>query len=245
MRRLTRVLAALAFAAAVVMVAVGTYMHFNPAPEPYAPEPEHSYTAADADTYVGPSPQDLIAGIEDGTGEWSWNQDGEAASTWDEAMAMEGAAVFIPSVGIASPMTATDTDGAQLILPEPPRSTWYKRTAQIGADQGSSVVASHVNHGYGQLAPFSRLHKIDKGAPILVRDFEKNWHVYKATEIDVYHQTALPRSLFRGGGDHVLNLVTCSGRTVERGGERYFFYNLVVGAVPVSDEAETVQLLDW
>lgn len=226
-------------------------------PQP-APMPEEEFSADDPDTYTGDDIATLIAEgrlFEDlpDAGEvdpeMSYHgTDGEPMSYSDFVQqysnsnggngdivypSFTGAGVTIPSLGINSPMIATDHNGAELVLPEPPASTWYQQTAMPGADQGNSLIASHVNWGHGEYAPFSQLHKIDKGAPVFVRDFEGGEHAYVVTDIEVFHQTALPDSLFDQSGEHQLKILTCSGPTIERGGEAYFLYNLVVTAEPV------------
>lgn len=220
-------------------------------PEP-APMPEVEFSADDPDTYAGDDIATLIAegrlfenipnageldpemshhaGDDDVMSYSQYAQQQGEGSMYPE---FTGAGITVPSLGVNSPMIATDHNGAELILPEPPASTWYQQTAEPGADRGNTMIASHVNWGHGDYAPFSQMHKIDKGAPVFVRDFEGGEHAYVVTDIEVFHQTALPDSVFAQDGPHQLKILTCSGPTIERGGEAYFMYNLVVTAQPV------------
>ena len=204
-----------------------------------APEPEEEFTAEDEDTYEGPEAEELIStGVCDEYEKPDIEMHADQVDRLGEApidASYDGAGICIPELNIFSPLIATDTNGVELILPEPPSTTWYERTVPVGSDEGRSLLASHVNFGHGSAAPFSQLHKIEKGTPIIVRDFEGEDHAYRATEITVYDQQALPDELFSSEGDHELVLVTCSGPTVERGDEAYFLYNLVVIAEPIEE----------
>lgn len=226
-------------------LAAGGTMIYDELQPAEAPVPETEFSAADQDTYTGTTIDDyieqLVLDSQTGNTVYDHMADPDMAIHGDQAdrtgithidANFDGAGVWIPSLDIVSPMISTDHNGVELILPEPPSSTWYNQTAEVGADEGNTMIASHVNWGHGDDAPFSQLHKIDKGAPIFVRDFEGNDVPYVVTEIEVYDQQALPDDLFSLEGDHQLQVLTCSGPTIERGGERYFMYNLVVTAEP-------------
>ena len=229
----------------IAALGVGGSMIWDATQEQEAPMPEHEFSADDPDTYEGVTIDDYIEqlALESQTNDTVFDHmvTPDMAIHGDQAdrtgishidADYEGAGVWIPSLDIESPMISTDHNGTELILPEPPTSTWYQQTAPVGADQGNTMIASHVNWGHGDDAPFSQLHKIDKGAPIFVRDFEGNDVPYVVTDIQVYDQQALPDELFSLEGDHKLRLLTCSGPTIERGNELYFMYNLVVTAEP-------------
>lgn len=224
---------------------VGGWMIYDATQPAAAPEPEYTFSSSDPDTYSGTTIDDYLRQLardsqtnntvydhmDDPDMEIHGDQADRTGMTHIDAD-FEGAGVWVPSLDIVSPMISTDHNGTELILPEPPSSTWYNQTAEVGAEQGNTMIASHVNWGHGDDAPFSQLHKIEKGAPIFVRDFEGNDVAYVVTEIEVYDQQALPDELFSLEGDHTLRVLTCSGPTIERGDERYFMYNLVVTAEP-------------
>lgn len=173
-----------------------------------APLPEKLFSAADPDTYQESSLPKKEKKFELG----------------------EGPLVAVPSLGMQSELVATGAEDGWLVLPDPPKATWYEKTSVPGASKGSSLIASHVDYGHGDAAPFSRLHKIQKGAPIVVRDFEGKMHKYKASSIQVYERQGIPPELFKTTGKHQLVLVTCSGPTINAGEASYYMYNLVVVA---------------
>lgn len=172
-----------------------------------APRPETFFDAQDQDTYQGPSVKDL-----------------EAQALTDQ----EGPLIAIPSLEISSSLIATGAQDGYLVLPDPPLATWYEKTVEIGSTKGRSLIASHVDFGHGDAAPFSQLHRIEKGTPIVVRDFQGKTHRYKANSIEIYERRALPDDLFRSTGEHQLVLVTCSGKSIDSGEAAYYPYNLVV-----------------
>lgn len=147
--------------------------------------------------------------------------------------ALTGPMVAIPSLGLEASLTQTAAKNGYLELPAPPLATWYEKTAKLGASSGRSLIASHVDFGHGEDAPFSRLHKIEKGAPIEVRDLDGTMRLYKAKSISLYERQKLPKDVFRTTGKHELVLVTCSGPSIDSGEAAYYLYNLVVIAEPI------------
>ena len=148
---------------------------------------------------------------------------------------LNGPMVRIPSLAMEAELTQTGAKNGYLELPDPPLATWYNKTAELGAAKGRSLIASHVDFGHGDAAPFSKLHKIEKGAPIQVRDMDGTLRNYKTTSINLYERQELPKDVFRTTGKHELVLVTCSGPTINSGEASYYLYNLVVIAEPIDD----------
>lgn len=193
----------------VLAVTFSVYRLFFATPEVVsAPEPQTTFSIQDSDTYAG----DVEGpGLE----------------------ALSGPGVAIPSVNVLSTLTHTDVDQGKLVIPEPPDATWYEKTAPLGSKQGTSMLAGHVNFGYGEAAPFHELHRVEKGAPIFVRDFKGVEREYKIVSIDKYQWHQLPESLFTVTGEPKIVLLTCSGPVTGEGDYKTFLYNLVVTAVPV------------
>lgn len=174
-----------------------------------APEPAVTFSSSDPDTY---------AGATEGPG----------------LEAIIGPAVALPSVNVLSALTQTDAKNGDLIIPEPPDATWYKQSAELGSKAGTSVLAGHVNFGFDQAAPFHELHRVEKGAPVYVRDFKGNEREYKVSAVNLYPWSALPENLFDTSNQSRIVLVTCSGPVQGEGNYKTFMYNLVVEAVPVN-----------
>lgn len=159
---------------------------------------------------------------------------------WDKAERVTGAAVFVPSVCLASPMISTDivtaSDGSrQLELPETPWSTWYKQSAPPAAGSGNTYIASHLNsYGHWENGPFKQLEAVPMGAPIIVRDEAGTYTVFTASESfaalqsDAMTDPDLQQKLFRRDGEHTLSLITCV-----RGTSGRFDTNRILMAVPV------------
>ncbi|MFJ6419163.1 class F sortase [Paeniglutamicibacter sp. NPDC091659] len=182
------------------------------APPKSAPMPQTTFSQNDQDTYTGPPVKEAEKLIAD----------------------LSGPMISIPALDLGAELVQTGAENGWLVLPDPPAATWYKKTVPLDSKQGRSLIASHVDSGYGDQAPFSRLHKIEKGTPIFVRDFDGTMLSYKATDIQVYERQALSPELFSRQGKHELVLVTCSGPTVDAGEAAHYLYNLVVIAEPTS-----------
>lgn len=216
---LKRVMTFISFALPIVLGIGMVVFGFNSSAAPSAaPVPETMFSATDPDTY------DPKVEIEEVT-------PGKAHQPF---VLGEGPLVAVPSLEMQSPLVATGSKDGWLTLPDPPLATWYEKTSAPGAVEGNTLIASHVDFGHGDAAPFSQLHKIQKGAPILVRDFEGTMHEYKADSIQVYERQAVPADLFEATGKNELVLVTCSGPSINAGEASYYMYNLVVTATPVS-----------
>lgn len=177
---------------------------------------------------------------------WACDEsDGSGAVGWQTARRIEGPAVFVPSVCAAVPLITTgtqeetDKNGTKydsLELPDAPLGTVSKNHAPIGAKEGNTIIASHVNYNSGKWAPFHKLREMEKGAPIIVRDKDGNLHTYKMVSNEIPTRTGMLEKpeVFSMKGKPKLRLITCSGSTLDNAnGERLFVYNLIVTAEPV------------
>lgn len=200
----SRVVATLVVLAGLGLVGYGVWTFLKPAPS--APMPEVMFDEGSPDTYVD-------------DGEFQWDID------WSKPL------VYVESLGIVSPLQQSGQDGrGYLELPDPPFSTWYDLSADLASPEGNSLIASHVDSGFGDLAPFGELHKIEKGAPVLVQGLDGVTREFKAESIAVYERQAIPDHLFETEGDKKLVLVTCSGPSIDDDDLPYYMYNLVVVA---------------
>ena len=204
--RILTVILALAVLTGIGLVAYG-FLGGTKSEARQAPVPEVLFNADDPDTYVP-----KVEAFEP---------------------RLTGPMVRIPSLALEAELTQTGAKNGYLELPNPPKATWYNKTAMLGAEEGRSLIASHVDFGQGDAAPFSKLHRIEKGAPIQVRDLDGTLRNYKATSINLYERQELPKDVFRTTGKHELVLVTCSGPTINAGEASYYLYNLVVIAEPI------------
>lgn len=206
--RILRICTALLALAGVGLIAYG-FLGGTTTEDRQAPVPETLFNAADPDTWVAKPEQ--------------------FRST------LTGPMVAVPSLGLEAELTQTGAKNGYLELPDPPLATWFNKTVKPGAKNGRSLIASHVDFGHGAATPFSRLHRIEKGAPIQVRDADGALRNYKTTSINLYEREGLPKDVFRTTGKHELVLVTCSGPTINSGEASHYLYNLVVIAEPIVD----------
>lgn len=202
--------------------------------EDKAPLPLYDFDADSEITFDGLDHSYALSGVH-----WdNYCQDNDEmpkAQTWTnvETILETGDPVLlIPSICVATPVGESGMNAEGLLtLPDPPYATHYEKSAEFGASQGNAVVASHVDYNYGENAPFSRLHRIEKGAPIVVVEPDGTRHDYVASSNAIYEMQELPDSVFQNDGEHTLNIVTCSGSTLtNEHNEAFYEYNLVVSA---------------
>lgn len=195
-----------------------------------APMPVTEFKKEDPATYQVSAADILNDSVFDDNTDWS------ALDKYDQGGT---AGIAIPALDVYSPMIETGSENGTLVLPEAPVSTMYTGAVEVGADQGNTIISSHVNGVVeeGQRAfegsEFANLHRAESGMPVGVRDKDGEIHEYRVTEMNVYHRNEVPKDIFRTDGDHKVHLVTCSGETIERGDDGFFEYNLIVTAEPV------------
>lgn len=260
LRRLAGLLAVMLMLGGSVLVYRGVLDAGDPEP---APVPPVLFTTDDPDTYQGPNA--LQAATQQGQAgpsarsnnsgahfrDLEAHADGGANGTADAAQSSgpagaagsvsQGPQVVVPAVGLSSPLMATGGRDGWLVLPEPPHSTWYERSAPIEATSGSTVIASHVDHGHGESAPFGQLWRVQKGTPVLVRDFAGRTWAFEVDEVTVHERTGLPESIFDPTGERRLYLVTCSGDVISGADQPYYENNLVVGTHLIGEVIDTGQ----
>ena len=106
---------------------------------------------------------------------------------------------------------------------------WYKYGARPG-EQGSAVIAGHLNNGLGLDGVFMNLEDMKKGDDIVIETIEGKQLRFVVTDIASYEYTEVPvETLFNRDDTARLNLVTCEGVWV--GDEKTYDRRLVVYAV--------------
>jgi len=88
---------------------------------------------------------------------------------------------------------------------------WYQYSPLPGADEGSSVLAAHVDYN-GRAGVFHELGTVEPGAVIVV-DFEDgSSRLFEVTGGRQYDKDRLPvDTIFAKSGDPILTLITCGG----------------------------------
>lgn len=147
---------------------------------------------------------------------------------------MPPSTVAIPALGITASITESGIDAAgALILPTSDKATRYAGAAPLGAHEGSTVIAGHVNFADGSPGALAPLARITKGTPAYVTDATGTRHEYTVTTAETLIKTALPQELFAPHGPPQLVLITCGGPIENTDNTLGYTHNTVVTAVPV------------
>lgn len=142
--------------------------------------------------------------------------------------------LYIPSVGISAPIVEGGADGGEMVLPESSKVAQYTEAAPLEAEDGSTVIAGHVNFTDGSWGALGPLHQVREGDPVYVTDSEGEVRQYVVSRMSVLHKESLPYQIFRTEGERQLVVVTCGGDVEKVGGEWVYTQNLVVYAMPVA-----------
>ncbi len=137
----------------------------------------------------------------------------------------------IPALGVDAPVVAVglNADGS-MEIPGVSEAGWYWPGPRVGSVFGSAVIAAHVDYN-GSRGVFFDLRKLGTGSNVSVTDDRGAVHTYVVTERFQVDKDELPTDeIFRGGGPHVLTLITCGGAFDSGAG--HYQDNIVVRAVP-------------
>ncbi|HSK56526.1 MAG TPA: class F sortase [Jiangellales bacterium] len=142
--------------------------------------------------------------------------------------------VEVPAVGITAEVDQVGVaeDGQMDLPPDPDRVGWYRFGAAPGEDQGSAVLAAHVDSRRYGLGQFSRLPESSPGDRVVVVLADGRSVEHEVVDVRSESKAAVQLdSLFRREGEPALVLVTCGG--VYDASARSYEDNVVVTAVPV------------
>nr|WP_275588443.1 class F sortase [Microlunatus panaciterrae] len=138
----------------------------------------------------------------------------------------------IPSIGLDVDVTpvGVSADG-QLSLPErPDRVGWYRYGPRPGSDQGSAVLAGHLDSRRYGIGPLAAVGRIDAGDVVLVTTGRKTLRFGVEEVLRVPKRTLDLDRLFTREGRPLLRIVTCGGAyDPDRGG---YQDNVIVTARP-------------
>lgn len=140
--------------------------------------------------------------------------------------------VRIPAIGVDAPVVPVglEPDGS-MEVPSATDVGWYRLGTQLGAPQGSAVLAAHVDYA-GRKGAFFRLRDLPDGAQIEVAGTDGRVLRYVVdTRLQVDKAQLPVDELFRTNGPPTLTLITCGG-TFDRGA-RHYRDNIVVRARPI------------
>ncbi|MEO1062227.1 MAG: class F sortase [Actinomycetota bacterium] len=122
-------------------------------------------------------------------------------------------------------------DNGEMELPGATEAAWYRHGPLPGADEGSAVIAAHVDWT-GRPGPFFGLRDLPTGSLVVVELSDGTEARYRTIETEQYDKVDLPvDDLFRRDGRHSLALVTCGGSFDSS--LRSYSDNVVTIAIPV------------
>jgi len=138
------------------------------------------------------------------------------------------------SIGVTMPVLGTGvTDDGQMELPDDPTVLgWYRYGSAPGDDQGSAVLAGHVDSIEFGVGPLNQLANVAVDDVMTVAGPDGTPLDYRVTDVQRIPQAVLPTDdIFREDGPHQLVVITCGGRYLPDAGG--YEDNIVVTAQPV------------
>lgn len=197
-----------------------------------APVPTHLFKEKATGVATGPDARTQPVAVTDGP------QQGKAAQLTKMTVAdMGNNSLFIPALGVYMPLEGDSTFVASryagfetIKVPTNPRyGVWYAGGAPlVGADAGTTLVASHVSQasGWGALR---YLYTLRGGEMIYTKDAAGKTEQWQLTQMRVSEHTDFPQEYWSKDGARQLVVVTCGG--VVRGG--HYDKNVFAIATPV------------
>lgn len=142
-------------------------------------------------------------------------------------------ALRVPAVDLDVPLDAVgvEDDGQMVVPDDADRAGWYRYGPAPGSEQGSAVIAGHVDDRSGPGA-FLALTEAQEGDEIVVDLEDGSSTTYRVvSRVTVAKPELAVDDLFRRDGPPALHLVTCAGEWSRQTGR--YTDNLVVTAEPV------------
>lgn len=138
--------------------------------------------------------------------------------------------VRVPGVGLDAVVRPVGVDeGRQMRLPADPRVLGWYRFGPAPGDDGSVVLAGHVDSRRFGVGPLADLQEVEVGERVEVMTSD-GVRSYRIDSIERFDRQALPAAVFSRAGPERLRLVTCTGPYLPDAGG--YQQNLVVTAVP-------------
>ena len=153
--------------------------------------------------------------------------------------AMNPGELMIPKIKLIVPVVARGiipdgSGGRTMDLPVSFQAAWLRESAEITAENGTTVIAGHVNWSDGSWAPMSNLYNASPGMKVYLTSREGDLTVWRVTKTDEFQQSELSEkiSVIDTDGPRRLVLITCKSVT-NPDGSLSFTKNWVVTAEPV------------
>lgn len=121
--------------------------------------------------------------------------------------------LIIPSLGIDARVqhVGVGKSGNMAVPSKYADAAWYKYGARPG-DDGSAVMAGHVDNGFGLAGVFKRLEELHPGDEIFVETEKGERLRYRVLKSETYPYDEAPLAdIFNRSDGSFLNLITCKG----------------------------------
>ncbi len=143
--------------------------------------------------------------------------------------------IAIPSLCIYAPLVPVRVAGGALAIPADVRlAALDTKSAPLGARQGTTIIAGHVDNASQGDGAFYFLYQIKPGALITVTSpghDTTSWRVYKT---EIAEKTALPPGIWALAGPRRLVLVTCGGPLEHTQAGNTYLDNILIYATPAT-----------
>lgn len=141
-----------------------------------------------------------------------------------------------PSIGLQAPVVhwGASSEG-KLEIPDSPTVSAFTRSAALGASEGSTLIAGHVNLPDGSgYSPMSSIVKLKAGDLVATTGPTGSREEWKVTGSRIVSRDGLTPDMWQTTGPRQLVLVTCAGELNSNGTRIIFNENLIVTAVPIN-----------
>jgi hypothetical protein len=158
----------------------------------------------------------------------------EKSSAPAPAATVAPAGLKIPAMDLDAEIdpVGVDKSGDFAVPPSVDRVGWYKWGPGWSAEQGSIVIAGHVDSADQGKGAFFSLGRLDVDDEVTLTGPDGEDRAFKVVERKRYEKTAIPLDeYFARDGDVRLTLITCGGPFDKK--TRHYRDNVVVTAVPV------------
>lgn len=211
-------------ATSIVAVGASTPAIDSASTEPTPPSPEPSVPASPEPSAAANAPKPRRA-----LPTWSAHPAGPDATKVDRA---EPTGLSIPRLSLRVPVVPTTIESnGQMALPDRPSEIgWYAYGPTPGAEEGSAVLAGHVDSRRYGIGPLVKLQRLERGDSVVVTS-ARGKTTFSVVSVERISKRALPvRDLFRRTGSPELRIVTCGGPYDRKSGG--YRDNVIVTARP-------------
>ena len=154
------------------------------------------------------------------------------SASYADVRAGRPVALRIPAIEVEAPIIPVGIEeNGEMELPGAIEAGWFEPGISPAEDEGSSVIAAHVDWN-GEEGPFFFLRDLEDGDRVEIDFDDGTTRSFRIVDTEQYSKEDLPiDDLFRRDGEAALALVTCGGSFDDR--ERSYADNVVAYAVPI------------